>query len=346
MNLSNYKIRVKNLEKHFDTRPGMFKEKRIVHAVDGVSFDIKKQEIVGLAGESGCGKTTVGLTLLSLIKPTAGEVHFNGRDIFKLPEKEIRSIRRRIQMIFQDPFSSLNPRMTVHDIIREGLDIHRVADRRTRENMVVELLQKVRLPNYYLNKYPHELSGGEKQRVNIARALILRPEFVVADEPVSKLDVSVRGQILNLILDLYHEMGLSILFISHDLSVIGQICDRVIVMYLGKIVEVGSVETIFGNPAHPYVKALISAIPEPNPRIKTKRLLLKGSPPSPINPPLGCRFHTRCPDAQSICKEIEPSLENLVSRGDHKAACHLLGEKIKKKGDKDQHWKTKKRKMN
>lgn len=292
-----------------------------VHAVDGVSFSVRQGETLGLVGESGCGKTTLSRTILRLIKPTSGTVRYIGRDIFKLNEKELRKIRLEMAMIFQDPYASLNPRMTVSDIVGEPIDIYGLAKGDERKRRVLELIEKVGLATFHLYRYPHEFSGGQKQRIGIARALAGNPKLIFADEPVSSLDVSVRAQILNLMNDLQEELGLTYLYISHDLSTVRHMCDRVAVMYVGKLVELASVKEIYSNPQHPYTEALISAIPVPGRRAGENRILLKGSVPTPIDPPPGCRFHPRCPYGKPKCEKDEP--EFIEFKKDHFVACHL-----------------------
>ncbi len=321
-------LEIRNLKKHFNIEPGIFgREVKTLRAVDGINFTVKRRETLGLVGESGCGKTTVALTLLGLYKPTAGEVFFAGKNIFQLPREEMRKIRCDMQIIFQDPHSSLNPRMSVYSIVGEALGI-RYAHLRgeERKRKVMELMERVGLRGYQIHRYPHQFSGGEKQRIGIARALAVEPNLVIADEAVSALDVSVRAKILNLLQDLKKEYKLTILFISHDLSVVKHICDRVAVMYLGKIVEFASKRELFANPQHPYTEALLSAIPIPNPRIKRKRIILKGGVPTPIDPPPGCRFHPRCLHASSVCSMEEPELIEIASKKKHYVACHLKRE--------------------
>lgn len=294
-----------------------------VKAVDGVNFQVKRGETFGIVGESGCGKSTLGMTLLKLYPPTSGKVIFENQDVFSLSDSELRKLRRNIQMIFQDPFSSLNPRMTVGAIIEEGLSTHHIGSAKERKKMVESLVEKVGLSKDILKRYPHEFSGGQRQRIGIARALALKPKLVIADEAVSALDVSIRSQIINLLKDLKEEFSLTYIFISHDLAVVKYICDRIMVMYLGKAVEIAPKEALFENPLHPYTMSLISAVPVPDPDYKVRRIILKGDVPSPINPPSGCRFHTRCPVSQPLCASQEPDL--LEIQPDHWVACHFPG---------------------
>jgi oligopeptide transport system ATP-binding protein len=320
-------LKVDSLVKHFPVKAGMFaRATEFVRAVDGVSFHIDAGQTLGLVGESGCGKSTTGRCILRLIEPTSGTVAFEGRNVTAMGEDELRRLRRDVQIIFQDPYSSLNPRMTVGAIVGEALTIHALAaNAREYEDRVVELLETVGLAADHMRRYPHEFSGGQRQRIGIARALAVSPKLVVCDEPVSALDVSVQAQVINLLEDLQEKFKLTYLFIAHDLSVVRHISDRVMVMYLGKIVEVADSAGTYANPKHPYTKALLSAIPVPDPRIQRgKRLVeLTGEIPSPLNPPSGCRFHTRCPIARvpTPCAEIEPPLEEKL-RG-HLAACHF-----------------------
>jgi len=314
---------VQNLKTYFPVRSGVFQRiSAWVKAVDDVSFTVKEGETFGLVGESGCGKTTVSRSILRLIPTNGGSVFFDGQDVFNLRSNELKALRRNMQIVFQDPYSSLDPRMPVGDIIAESLLIHGMKDRKQRNAIVQEMLAKVGLNPYHAHRYPHEFSGGQRQRIGIARALALNPRFIVCDEPVSALDVSIQSQILNLLKDLQREYGFSYLFVAHDLSVVEHISDRVGVMYLGKLVETATREQLFGEPLHPYTRALMSAIPVPDPRRKRERIVLKGEVPSPLNPPSGCRFHPRCPIAQDICKEVEPGLEE--KRPGHFVACHLV----------------------
>ena len=315
-------LEVKNLKKHFPIKGGVF-SKTIghVYAVDGVSFTLRRGETLGLVGESGCGKSTTGRTVLRLIEPTDGEVLFENQRVTDLDKGEMRSLRREMQIIFQDPYASLNPRMTVGSIIGEPLEIHKIAKGAEKEEQVASLLQKVGLRAEDMRKYPHEFSGGQRQRIGIARALGLNPKLIVCDEPVSALDVSIQAQVINLLGDLQEEFGLSYLFIAHNLNVVEHISNRVAVMYLGKIVELASDVDLYANPQHPYTEALLSAVPIPDPTITKKRIILEGDVPSPINPPSGCHFHTRCPYKEKICEEVEPEFKNIG--GDHWVACHL-----------------------
>jgi oligopeptide transport system ATP-binding protein len=315
-------LEVKSLKKYFPIKKGIF-SKTVAHvkAVDGVDFYVKNGETLGLVGESGCGKSTTGRVILKLLEATEGTVIFQGKDIMTLGKEELQEMRRNMQIIFQDPYASLNPRMTVGDIIGEALDIHRIAKGRKREEKILELLNEVGLRPQHIRRYPHEFSGGQRQRIGIARALALYPRFIVCDEPVSALDVSIQAQIINLMEELQEKFGLTYLFIAHDLSVVKHISDRVAVMYLGKIVELADKDELYESPLHPYTRALLSAIPIPDPELKRQRILLEGDVPSPVDPPRGCRFHTRCREAQDICREQDPEFKDV---GDgHFVACHL-----------------------
>jgi len=305
-------LSVRNLSKHYVRKSGLLGgEKGVVRAVDGVSFDLFPGETLGLVGESGCGKTTTGRAILRLIEPTAGEVTFEGADVLKLDAKSLRGLRRKMQIIFQDPFSSLNPRMTIGAIVREGLTIHRLAEGAEADKRVRQLLDEVGLRPEYAERYPHEFSGGQRQRVGIARALSVEPKFIVCDEPVSALDVSVQAQVINLLQDLQRDRGLSYLFIAHDLSVVEHIADRVAVMYLGHIVELASSKDLYRVPLMPYTQALLSAVPVPDPKASRDRIVLHGDVPSPANPPTGCVFHPRChhPSRDDACAKLVPPLE-------------------------------------
>jgi len=324
-------INVTNLVKWFPVRLGFFstlfsRKQLFVRAVDNVSFDIRKGEVFGLAGESGSGKTTTGRLLLRLIEPTSGNVVFKDQDITNLSESDLKPLRRKMQIIFQDPYESLNPRMTINDIISEPLHVQGIGSETEIIEKVNKILEDVELspPEEFILRYPHELSGGQRQRVAVARAFVLEPEFVVADEPVSMLDVSIRAEILNLMLSLVEKFGTSFLYITHDLALARHMCDRIAIMYLGKITEKGSTDKIVSKPLHPYTRALISAVPVPDPTTKRSEVVIKGEIPSPINPPSGCQFHTRCPIAEfPLCKEKEPPL---IDHGDgHFASCHLIG---------------------
>lgn len=313
---------VDNLVKYFPVRTGLFQRVTAwVQAVDKVSFAVKKGETLGMVGESGCGKTTVGRTLLRLIEPTSGNVTFEGKDVLKLNQRELKPLRRDMQIIFQDPYASLNPRMPIGESVMEGLQIHNIGHPKERWEIAVNMLKKVGLEEYHARRYPHEFSGGQRQRIGIARALALNPKFIVCDEPVSALDVSIQSQVLNILKDLQEEFGLTYLFIAHNLSVVEHISDRVAVMYLGKMVELTDRDSLYREPLHPYTKALLSAIPVGHPNEKRERTILKGDVPSPLNPPKGCRFHTRCPIAVSQCSQEEPTFKEV--RPGHWVACLL-----------------------
>jgi oligopeptide transport system ATP-binding protein len=323
-------IQVRNLQMHFPVTKGIILQRQVgaIKAVDGLSFGIKKGETLGLVGESGCGKSTAGRAILQLYHPTGGEVIFQGTDLTKLKGEEMRRMRRKVQMIFQDPYASLNPRMTVGDIIGEPIKVHNLRQGKEVRTRVQELLQLVGLNPYFINRYPHEFSGGQRQRIGVARALAVEPEFVVCDEPVSALDVSIQAQIINLLEDLQDRLGLTYLFIAHGLAVVKHISDRVAVMYLGKIVELADGRELYSMPMHPYTQALLSAVPIPDPKVekRRKRIILEGDVPSPLNPPSGCHFHTRCPIAIEKCKVEEPPFMDYGNG--HFAACWRARESI------------------
>lgn len=319
-------VRVRNLKKHFPIRRGVFRRQvGAIQAVNGISFDIYKGETLGLVGESGCGKSTAGRTILQLYTPTDGEVHWQGTDLTKASKETLRLSRRHMQMIFQDPYASLNPRMTVGNIVGEPLQIQNIGNAAERKERVEELLRIVGLNPYFIKRYPHEFSGGQRQRIGIARALSTNPSFIVADEPISALDVSIQAQVVNLLDDLKQEFGLTYLFIAHDLSMVRYISDRVAVMYLGQIVELGERDEVYDHPLHPYTQALLSAIPVPDPdeEARRQRIILEGDVPNPANPPKACRFHTRCQYASDICREQDPEFRNLgTANQQHMVACH------------------------
>ncbi len=322
---SDVLLEVDNLKKHFPIKGGILRHTvATVKAVDGVSFSVRRGETLGLVGESGCGKTTTGRSILRLEQPTSGEVLFEGNDVLKASGRKMKALRRDMQIVFQDPYASLDPRITIGESIAEGLVIHGIGTAKERAERVREVMAKVGLHAAQAQRFPHEFSGGQRQRVGIARALIMEPKLIVCDEPVSALDVSIQSQVLNLLRNLQREFGLTYLFIAHNLSVVEHISDRVGVMYLGKMVELASRDDIFREPLHPYTKALISAIPNPDPTNRRERIVLQGDVPSPINPPSGCRFHPRCWIAKSVCKEQEPAFEE--KKKGHWAACHFAGQ--------------------
>ena len=315
-------IRVKDLKKYFPVRKGVFgRTVGHVHAVDGVSFDINEVETLGLVGESGCGKSTVGRTLIRLLEPTSGSIYLGNDELTHLHSKDLRPHRKKMQMIFQDPFASLDPRMTARDIVGELLDVHDGLTRKEKDRRVAQLFERGGLRSNQMDNYPHEFSGGQRQRLGIARALSLRPQVIICDEPVSALDVSIQAQVVNLLAELQAELGLSYLFISHDLAVVKHISHRVAIMYLGRIVEIGTRRDLFENPQHPYTESLLSAVPIPDPKARRKVRVLQGDVPSPINRPKGCHFHTRCPYATDRCEREDPVMHDITSS--HAVACHL-----------------------
>jgi oligopeptide/dipeptide ABC transporter ATP-binding protein len=315
-------LTVENLVTYFPVRAGLFqKVVAWVQAVDNISFSILRGETLGLVGESGCGKTTVGRTILHLVQPTSGKVIFDDREVFKIKGKALKALRRDMQIIFQDPYGSLDPRVPVGESVMEGLNIHKIGQPRERLDLVIDTFRKVGLESYHARRYPHEFSGGQRQRIGIARALALRPKFIVCDEPVSALDVSIQSQVLNILKELQNEFGLTYLFIAHNLSVVKHISNRIAVMYLGKMMELTSRDDLFARSLHPYTRALLSAIPIPNTHIRRDRIILKGDVPSPLHPPSGCRFHPRCPYTKQICADDEPVLQE-ISTG-HWVACHF-----------------------
>lgn len=319
-------LEVKNLKKHFPIKAGVFQHVvGHVKSVDGVSFEIKRGQTFGLVGESGCGKTTIGRTILRLTEPTEGEAILNGKDIFKMSKRDLQKIRPELQIIFQDPYSSLDPRMPVGEIIGEAVRAHGIVPKEKYREYILQIMDDCGLRPYHIDRYPHEFSGGQRQRICIARALALNPKLIIADEPVSALDVSIQAQIINLMKELQEKRGISYLFISHDLSVVKYISDVIGVMYLGNLVEMASKDELFNNPMHPYTQALLSAVPVPDPDVEMNRTILEGDLPSPANPPVGCKFNTRCPNCMDICKQEQPELK--VTNNGHKIACHLYDKK-------------------
>jgi oligopeptide/dipeptide ABC transporter ATP-binding protein len=317
-------VEIRNLKKHFPVGEGLFSRgKGAVKAVDGVNLTINEGETLGLVGESGCGKSTLGRTILRLIEPTSGEVIFQGKNLLTMPQRELRDMRRQMQIIFQDPYASLNPRMRVGDIVGEGLEIHKLAKGKAKRDRVMELLNQVGLREDHFDRYPHEFSGGQRQRIGIARALAVSPKFIVCDEPVSSLDVSIQAQIINLLQELQEKMHLTYLFISHDLRVVEHISHRVAIMYLGKVVEIAKSDTIYRDAKHPYTRALLSAVPIPDMSRKKVRVILEGDVPSPVNPPPGCTFHPRCSYREALCSQSEPPLD--FAADGHGVACHVFG---------------------
>ena len=328
LNPDDHILEVTNLKKYFPISAGIVFQRQVgaVRAVDGISFHVVRGETLGLVGESGCGKSTTGRTILQLYRPTEGSVKFEGEELSTMTGNQMRQMRRKMQIIFQDPFASLNPRMTVGSIVSEPLQIHRMyANKKERQQYVEQLMERVGLNPYFINRYPHEFSGGQRQRIGIARALALQPSFIVADEPISALDVSIQAQVVNLMEELQQELGLTYLFIAHDLSMVRHICDRVAVMYLGKIVELGPVDEVYDNPQHPYTQALLSAVPVPDPAVEEnrQRIIISGDLPNPANPPTGCNFNTRCPVAFNLCYE-EPDPPLIEVHPQHYVACHRV----------------------
>ena len=317
-------LEIHDLKKHFPVGEGLFSRKKdVVKAVDGVNLTVEEGETLGIVGESGCGKSTLGRTILRLIEPTSGEIYFQGKNLLGLSQRELRDTRRQMQIIFQDPYASLNPRMRVGDIVGEGLEIHKLAKGKAKRDRVMELLHQVGLRGDHYGRYPHEFSGGQRQRIGIARALAVNPKFIVADEPVSSLDVSIQAQIINLLQELQEKMHLTYFFISHDLRVVEHISHRVAIMYLGKVVEIAKSETIYQDAKHPYTRALLTAVPVTDISLKKERTVLQGDVPSPVHPPSGCTFHPRCAYREAICDQVEPPLD--FDPTGHGVACHVFG---------------------
>src|SRR5438093_3694955 len=317
-------LEIRNLKKHFPVGEGLFsRNKGAVKAVDGVSLTVEEGETLGIVGESGCGKSTLGRTILRLVEPTSGEIYFQEKNLLAMSQRELRDTRRQMQIIFQDPYASLNPRMRVGDIVGEGLEIHKLAKGKAKRDRVIELLNQVGLREDHYNRYPHEFSGGQRQRIGIARALAVNPKFIVADEPVSSLDVSIQAQIINLLQELQEKMHLTYFFISHDLRVVEHISHRVAIMYLGKIVEIATSDKIYSEAKHPYTRALLSAVPMADPERRKERIVLQGDVPSPVHPPSGCTFHPRCAYREAICDQIEPPLD--FAGNGHGVSCHVFG---------------------
>ena len=320
-------LKIKDLKVYYPVRKGMLGKVQFVKAVDGVTLDVHRGEVLGIVGESGCGKSTLGKAVCKLINVTDGQIVLNGKDITKMPDKELRPYRKEMQMIFQDPYASLNPRMSVHDIIAEPMEIHNMySSKEEIDKKVVSLLNEVGLDDYHAQRYPHEFSGGQRQRIGIARALATEPDLIIADEPVSALDVSIQSQVLNLLSKLMKERSLTMIFIAHDLSVVEHISNRVVVMYLGNVVETGTRDELYKNPMHPYSQALLDAHPIPDPTVRKERVLLEGTIPSALNPPSGCKFHTRCKKCMDICREKEPPLYQVTEN--HAVYCHLYDDMI------------------
>ncbi|MEH6941890.1 ABC transporter ATP-binding protein [Bacillus sp. JJ722] len=318
-------LQVEHLKKYFPIKSGVFgRQTGEVKAVDDISFTVRKGETLGIVGESGCGKSTTGKMLMRLIEPTDGKVIFDGKDVTSLSQTEMRKLRRELQMVFQDPYASLNPRHTVEKILEEPLIVHGIGNSNERKKLVAEMLETVGLSSYHAKRYPHQFSGGQRQRIGIARALMTKPKLIIADEPVSALDVSIQSQVLNLLEDLQKEFGLTYIFIAHDLGVVRHISDRVGVMYLGRLVEISDGDSVYEEPLHPYTRALLAAVPVPDPTIKREKELLSGDIPSPANPPLGCAFHTRCKECMDICTTTKPQLKEM--KNGHYVACHLYNE--------------------